>query len=92
MMLQQNVNFNFNQGFDDNDFQDPMPHEDGFQRSVIEHNGNDDLFDNFGSQMLIMGDDLNKMHKNFAGDTFSQISSTYEQQMNMLSNQPNQPN
>lgn len=25
-----------------------------------------------------MNDDLNKIHKDFAGDTFSQISSTYE--------------
>lgn len=60
-------------------FQDPFGDEEGFhQQSVIDHNVDDDLIDNFGSQMLIMGDDLNKMHKNFAGDTFSQISSTYE--------------
>jgi len=58
--------------------EDSLPEEEGFLKSVIEHNEEDDLFDNFGSQMLIMGDDLNKMNKNFAGDTFSQISSTYE--------------
>lgn len=57
-----------------------MPEEEGFLQSILSQNLDEDLFDNFGSQMMIMGggDDLNKIHKNFAGDTFSQISSTYE--------------
>lgn len=62
-------------------------------RDMVGQGGMDDIdnemlgniSDHFGSQiMMIGGDDLNKLHQNFAGDTFSQISSTYEQQQQQL--------
>eukprot|EP00347_Sterkiella_histriomuscorum_P010548 403375860 len=78
-----------NQNFNQLDF---FGNNNGFYEEDQIMMGEDDdqnlqnLSDHFGSQIVIMGgggDDLNKIHQNFAGDTFSQISSTYEQQQQL---------
>ncbi|CDW82603.1 UNKNOWN [Stylonychia lemnae] len=83
----QSSNFNQNQFFND-----PIPDQEGFLKSILEQNLDGDYSDRFNRQVYIGGvgvggvggEDLNKIHQNFAGDTFSQISSTYEQQLQQV--------
>lgn len=47
-----------------------------------------ELLDNINGHINV-NDDLNKINKDFAGDTFSQISSTYENQNGLYNQQSN---